>query len=691
MTSHTDQSYDGSQIKVLRGLEAVRKRPGMYIGDTNEKGYHHMAWEIVDNSIDEHMAGHCSEISVTVHDDGSLSVGDNGRGIPVDIHPEEKIATATVVMTVLHAGGKFENETGQSAYKTSGGLHGVGASVVNALSTEFIMTIERDGKRYEQRFVDGGLPSADLAEVGDSDRTGTTIRFWPDLTIFKPEEGEDPLSFKRDVIAKSLSMRAHLNPGLGITLVDERDGSTESWKADSFAQILNVASDIRSAPILPEITAHQTVDTNGGPVEVMLAFRVHPERPSAILSFANNITTPNGGSHDAGFRSALLRAYNKYAEDNKLIKEPFVAEDVREGLVAAISVRLTEPRFAGQTKDKLANTECNGAVSSVTYQALTRFFEEHPKEAKVAIQRAERAARARAAAEKAREQVERKNPLSVGTLPGKLADCQETDPAQCELYLVEGDSAGGSAKQGRDRRTQAILPLKGKPLNVLRLDDLAKGLNSKEIDNIIQAFGCGASTAFDISKLRYHKIVFMTDADVDGAHIVTLLLTVIHCYMPKLIENGHVYMANPPLYRVSKGKGNPVWVRNDAELEEFFQKNGRNGYDVQRFKGLGEMNPEQLWETTMNPESRTLTRLCYSELPSPDIQVQATSEVEDDADDEGIEIPGDAVGMSSTGADLVEPPEGRPEDKIFELLMGNDVPPRRNFIEERAIYANVDA
>ena len=662
-------NYDGSQIKVLRGLEAVRKRPGMYIGDTGEKGFHHMAWEIVDNAIDEHMAGYCSEVTVTIHDDGSLSVADNGRGIPVDLHPEEKIATATVVMTVLHAGGKFENETGQSAYKTSGGLHGVGASVVNALSTRYEMTIERDGKRYFQAFTNGGKPESDLACVGESSRTGTTIRFWPDASIFKPEEGEAPFTFNQEIITKSLSMRAHLNPGLMIRFNDERDGTEKQWRADSFAQILNIASDLRSAPVLPEITAHQTVDTNNGPVEVMLAFRVHPERGNTILSFANNITTPNGGSHDAGFRSALLRAYNTYAKDNNLTKDAFIADDVREGLVAAVSVRLTEPRFAGQTKDKLANTECNGAVSTVTYQALMKFFEEHPKEAKAAIARAERAAKARVAADKAREQVERKNPLSVGTLPGKLADCQETDPALCELYLVEGDSAGGSAKQARDRKTQAILPLKGKPLNVMKVD-LSKGLKSAEIDNIIQAFGCGAGPAFDINKLRYHKIILMTDADVDGAHIITLLLTLIHCYMPGLIENGHVYMANPPLYRVVKGKGDPIWIRNDADLEAFFEKNGRNGYDVQRFKGLGEMNPEQLWETTMNPETRTLTRLRYSPLQ------EVRSE---DVDTENVET-----------ASVETPHWCRPEDAVFETLMGDEVPPRKAFIQANATFARLD-
>lgn len=685
------ETYDGSQIKVLRGLEAVRKRPGMYIGDTGEKGFHHMAWEIVDNSIDEHMAGHCANLTVTTHSDGSLSVGDDGRGIPVDIHPEEKIATATVVMTVLHAGGKFENETGQSAYKTSGGLHGVGASVVNALSSRYEMTIDRDGGRYHQVFENGGIPLAALERVGGSNRHGTTIRFWPDASIFKPEEGEAPFSFNKEVIAKSLSMRAHLNPGLAITYIDERDGSSQTWLAESFAQILDIASELRSPPILPVIAAHQTIDTNNGPVEVMLAFRVHAERPNTILSFANNITTPNGGSHDSGFRTALLRAYNKYAEDNKLTKEPFIAEDVREGLVAAVSVRLTEPRFAGQTKDKLANTECSGAVSSVTYQALMKFFEENPKEAKAAILRADRAARARMAADKARDQVERKNPLSIGTLPGKLADCQETDPALCELYLVEGDSAGGSAKMGRDRKTQAILPLKGKPLNVQKQEDVAKGLASGEIDNIIQAFGCGATTAFDISKLRYHKIICMTDADVDGAHIVTLLLTLIHKYMPGLIEAGHVYMANPPLYRVVKGKSDPIWIRNDEELEAFFEKNGRSGYDVQRFKGLGEMNPAQLWETTMNPETRTLTRLCYHDKAAFEAMLALTREGESAGDytgEEACEVQGDDI---DEGAPAPEFKAGRMEDDVFELLMGPEIAPRFHFIESRATYARVDA
>ena len=652
--SDTPAAYDGSQIKILEGLEAVRKRPGMYIGDTGKKGYHHCLWEIVDNSIDEHMGGHCNRIEVTLHADGSASVKDNGRGIPVDTHPSAGIATATVVMTVLHAGGKFENESGQSAYKTSGGLHGVGASVVNALSTRFLMEIERDGGKFSQTFENGGKPVADLKRVGSSGGHGTYIRFWPDRSIFKIEEDEPIPEFDAEIITKSLSTRAHLNPGLTIAFNDEKTGTASEWRADSFAEILDVISDNRSAPVLPPLSAVETVQTKAGDVDVMVAFRVHAERQSTIMSFANNIITPQGGTHDAGFRSAILRAYNKYAEENKLIKDPFIAEDVREGLVAAVAVRITEPRFAGQTKDKLANTECNGAVSSATYQVLMKFFEEHPKEAKLAIARAERAAKARTAAEKARDLVERKSPLQVGTLPGKLADCQEEDPALCELYLVEGDSAGGSAKQARDRKTQAILPLKGKPLNIWRISDVAKGLKSEEIQNIAQVLGCGAGPSFDLSKLRYHKIIILSDADVDGAHIRTILLTLFHGYMPGLIENGHVYIGMPPLYRVSKGKGAPNWILDDAALEQFFATHGgKEGWDVQRFKGLGEMNPEQLWETTMDPANRKLMQIAYSQ-PDP----------------------------SNAGV--------HPDDATFDLLMGDEVPPRRAFIEERAGFANLD-
>lgn len=647
-------TYDGAQIKVLEGLEAVRKRPGMYIGDTGGKGYHHCLWEIVDNAIDEHMGGHCSRIEVRIHADGSASVKDDGRGIPVDIHPDKKISAATLVMTVLHAGGKFENETGASAYKTSGGLHGVGASVVNALSTRFEMTIERDGGKYMQVFVNGGTPQADIYRVGDSGAHGTAIHFALDPGIFRAEEDEAAPDFDADTIVKSLSTRAHLNPGLTIAFDDERSQASCEWCVEKFSDILDIVTTLRSDPVLPTLGGREVVQTKSGDVEVMLAFRIHAERQGSLMSFANNIITPQGGTHEAGFRTAILRTINKYADDNKLIKEPLVAEDVREGLVAAISVRLTEPRFSGQTKDKLANSECSGAVQAVANQLLGRCFEENPKLARSVIARAERAAKARAAAEKARELVERKSPLSIGSLPGKLADCQERDPALCELYVVEGDSAGGSAKQGRDRKTQAILPLKGKPLNVWKLDDVARGLKSEEIQNIVQVLGCGAGPSFNVENLRYHKIIMMTDADVDGAHITTLLLTLIHRYMPGLLASGHVYVAMPPLYRVRKGKSEPHWVRDDAALDAFFaSRGGREGWDVQRFKGLGEMNPEQLWETTMDPATRSLMQIQYSGEP-----------------------------LSEDGA--------RVDDATFELLMGAEVPPRREWIESRAEYARVD-
>jgi DNA gyrase subunit B len=658
--SSTPAAYDGSQIKVLEGLEAVRKRPGMYIGDTGFKGFHHCLWEIVDNSIDEHMGGHCNRIEVTLHKDGSASVKDNGRGIPVDTHPTQGISSATVVMTVLHAGGKFENESGTSAYKTTGGLHGVGASVVNALSSRFEMRIERDGGVFEQQFTNGGKPVKALERTGTSSATGTTILFWPDHTIFKVEEGEQPLRFDAAHVSQSLATRAHLNPGLHIIFNDEESNQSSEWKSSSFGEILNIVSKTSSAPVLPNLVASETVQTKAGDVEVMVALRVHTERASNIMSFANNIVTAQGGTHEAGFRSALLRAYNRYAEENKLTKEPFLADDVREGLAAAVAVRITEPRFSGQTKESLANTECSGAVNTVTYQMLMRYFEENPRVAKDVIARAERAAKARVASERARELVERKNPLSVGSLPGKLADCQEEDPTKCELYIVEGDSAGGSAKQGRDRKTQAILPLKGKPLNVQRLDDVGKGLKSEEINNIVQVLGCGAGPSFDLSKLRYHKIIIMTDADVDGAHINTLLGTLFHRYMPGLIEGGHVYLAMPPLYRVRKGKGDSHWIANDNALDVFFaSRGGREGWEISRFKGLGEMNPEQLWETTMDPQTRSLSQLGYSPAPQDDVP------------------------------ELVQRPSERDED-IFELLMGPEVPPRRQFIEEGAGFATVD-
>jgi len=643
-----EKEYDGSQIKILRGLEAVRKRPGMYIGDTGIKGFHHCAWEIIDNSVDEHMGGHCDRIDVVIHSDDTMSVTDNGRGIPVDMHPEEKICTATVVMTTLHAGGKFENETGESAYKTTGGLHGVGASVVNALSSVFAMSIKRNGHRWYQVFKKGE-PAEPIKNVGAVSGTGTAIKFKLDGDIFKEEDTGGKLSFDLEIVKKNLSTRAHLNPGLTITLTDERVGFQHTWLSSSFAEILDDIAPTATLPIFGPLSAQASVNTNNGKVEVMVAFRVHEGREWAIGSYANNIVTPQGGAHEAGFKASLLKSFNTYAAANNLARDPLTAEDVREGLVAAVSVRLSDPRFSGQTKDKLANSECSGAVSSVTYQMISKFFEEHPAEAKGVIARAVRAAKARMAAERARETVERQTPLSIGTLPGKLADCQEEDPSLCELYIVEGDSAGGSAKQGRDRRTQAILPLKGKPLNVQKkMEDISKCLDSEEIMNIVHVLGCGALTAFTPEKLRYHKIILMADADVDGAHITTLLITLFHRTMPWLIANGHVYIAMPPLYRASRGKNNPIWVRNDEELNELVGE-ARDVWSIQRFKGLGEMGPEQLWETTMNPETRSLMRLSYSDPLQPDS-----------------------------------------DEPVFDLLMGPEVPPRREFIEQHAEYADLD-
>lgn len=645
-----NNNYDSSQIKVLKGLEAVRKRPGMYVGDTGVRGYHHCLFEILDNSVDEHMGGHCSEISVTIHDDGSASIQDNGRGIPVAMHPEEGVSAATVVMTVLHAGGKFENETGSSAYKTSGGLHGVGASVVNALSTRLELDIERDGYHWHQTFLHGGDPAAPLERLEASARHGTRVRFWLDTEeIFKKEEGEPEPRFDRTIIEKSLSTRAHLNPGLAINFKDERDGTAKTWLAQNFVEILDELATVDSAPVYGPLSAVTAVDTPKGEVGVMVAFRIHAERASNVASFANNIVTPQGGAHEAGFRSALLRAFNTYGQANNLLKEALKADDVSEGLVAAIAVRVTEPRFAGQTKDKLANTECGGAVTSVVYQLISKHFEENPKLAKEAINRAAMAAKARAAAEKARQLVERKNPLSGGGLPGKLADCQESDPALAELFIVEGDSAGGSAKQGRERKFQAILPLKGKPLNVQKAEDVAKSLKSEEIQNIITVLGCGAASSFNVEKLRYHKIILMADADVDGAHITTLLVTLAHKFMPGLIAGGYLYLAIPPLYRVSKGKADPHWIKDDAELDAFFTDKDKTGWSIQRFKGLGEMNPAQLWETTMDPAARRLVQVSYSNQDAPE-----------------------------------------EDEETFELLMGSLVPPRRKFIEDRAGYAHVD-
>lgn len=654
-------AYGAGSIKVLKGLEAVRKRPGMYIGDTGIRGLHHCLWEIIDNSVDESVAGFCTKIKVVLHKGNSATVLDNGRGIPVDIHPEEGISSATLAVTVLHAGGKFGGEG--SAYSRSGGLHGVGASVVNALSTRFDMRIWRQSKVWEQKFIDGGKPVEVLAPVGEapSGKTGTEISFWPDPTVFCDIEDDGDgtdvrrviYQFDRNKVAERIELLSYLNPGLELTLIDEREEEVfeKTWNASSFLGFLDFIAEGKNLgePVLDGLWFEKNVEPTKGSdkqsVYVRVALRPHTGGKSEILSFVNNIYTPGGGTHLTGFKTALLRAINQYGNDNNLLKTSLTSEDVAEGLAAAILVRVDEPKFEGQTKDKLGSREAQGAVNASLYQFLSKFFEENPKSAKDWIQRAIRASKAREAANKARElSNEEEDKAQKGfRLPGKLADCQERNPAKTEIYFVEGDSAGGSAKQGRDRKYQAILPLKGKILNTHRSAE-ADVLVNEEIKNILMALGCGTKNNFDINRLRYHKVVIMTDADVDGAHICTLLLTFFHNYMPELIKNGNVYIAMPPLYRLKSNKVSH-YVQNDEELEKFRQTHKGN-WELQRFKGLGEMNPEQLWETTMNPKTRSLGLVQYSET-------------------------------------LEE------ENNIFEILMGKDVPPRREFIETNANLADI--
>lgn len=646
--SHTSEAYDENSIQILEGLSAVRHVPGMYVGDVHKMGFHHLIWEIFDNSIDEAMAGHCSVIHMTIEKNGFITIMDNGRGIPVGIHPVKKISSATLVVTELHAGGKFKNGKKGSGYSTSGGLHGVGASVTNALSSSFEMTIKREGAIWSQVFENGGKPVADIAKGKATKETGTTIRFKPDDTIFTDEDTGGPVQWDKEWIKLSLESRSYLNPGLKIVLTDEVDETEIVFQADKYSDILNSFAKKDAEFFIPVIEATESIDAGEkGIIQVMLAFRYHNARENIIRSYCNNIITPQGGTHESGFRSALLRAINTYGQkEANILKAPLTAEDVREGLYASIAVRVGEPKFRGQTKEQLTNPECTGAVSTVTYRTLMRFFEENPKEAKELIRKAERSSKARLAADKARQMVERKTPLGGSALPGKLADCQSSDPAECELYVVEGDSAGGSAKQGRERFNQAILPLKGKPLNV-RKSEAAKALASEEIQNIVQVLGCGTGKHFDETKLKYHKLVIMTDADVDGEHIITLLLTLIHDFMPKLIELGYVYIAMPPLYRLKRGKDEVHWIQDDEKLNAFFKENDKSKFSLQRFKGLGEMNPEQLWDTTMNPETRSLRQLTYTEGQR----------------------------------DIDEP--------TFELLMGDEVEPRRQFIEQNSELADI--
>lgn len=564
------KDYGAGNIKVLKGLEAVRKRPGMYIGDTNINGLHHMIYEVVDNSIDEAMAGHCDTIDIELTTDGSAIITDNGRGIPVDIHPTENISAATVVLTVLHAGGKFDKDT----YKVSGGLHGVGVSVVNALSKKLVLNIKRDGKLHRQEFA-AGIPQTDLEIIKTTNRTGTSVEFWPDETIFEVTQ------FDRDILAKRFKELAYLNPKITINFKDQRDGFKESYHfeggLESFVTDMNKSNPVSKA-----------VSFSGGEDDVIVDFALlyNETYSENLLSFVNNIKTPDGGTHEAGFRTGLTRAITNYIAANASAREKdtkITGDDIREGLIAVVSVKVPEPQFEGQTKGKLGSSYVKPIVQKMSFEVLCKYFEENPNEAKAIMNKALMAARGREAAKKARDLTRKKDSLnSVGTLPGKLADCQSKDPSESEIYLVEGDSAGGSAKQGRDRVFQAILPLRGKILNVEK-SRLDKILKSEEIKNMITAFGCGIGDEFDASKLRYHKIIIMTDADVDGSHIQTLLLTFFFRFLTPIIENGNVYLAQPPLYRYKKGK-KEIYLKDEKALNEFLIETGIESED---FEGIG--------------------------------------------------------------------------------------------------------
>lgn len=615
------QEYKAKAIQVLAGLEAVRKRPAMYIGDTGIRGIHHLVFEAVDNAIDEALAGYCTKITVIIHKDNSVSVSDNGRGIPVDMHPQLKIPALQVVMTKLHAGAKF----GRKTYRVAGGLHGVGISVTNALSKFLIAQVKRDGKIYEQKY-EKGRPTTKLVVVGDTDETGTTVVFAPDPDIFESTE------FRFDILSARLKELAFLNKGLEITIKDERKNKEQTFKYDGgiieFVKSLN-----KNKTPLHEVV-YFSKEKNSTQVE--LALQYTNSFKENIFSFANNINTHEGGTHLNGFKAALTKVINNYIRRNNL-GQAVSGEDAREGLTAVISVKLTEPQFEGQTKTKLGNSEIRGIVESITAEKLAEFLEEHPKPAKSIIAKILNAARAREAARKARELTRRKGALNHGTLPGKLADCQERDPSKAELFIVEGDSAGGSAKQGRDRKFQAILPLKGKILNVEKAR-LHKIIKNEEIAIMITAIGTGIAEEFDINKARYHKIIIMVDADSDGNHIACLLLTFFYRYMQPLIEAGYIYIAQPPLYKLQKGK-EIIYVYSEQEKDSVLKRLG-DKVSIQRYKGLGEMNPRQLWETTMDPKTRIIKQVAIE--------------------------------------DAVE------ADQIFSTLMGEEVGPRKRFIQEHA-------
>ena len=642
-------NYSAENIQVLEGLEAVRKRPAMYIGDISAKGLHHLVYEVVDNSIDEALAGYCSHIEVFINEDNSITVQDNGRGIPVDWHEKEQRSALEVVMTVLHAGGKFD----KGSYKVSGGLHGVGVSCVNALSTHMMTQVFRDGKIYQQEYS-CGKPLYAVKAVGDADRTGTRQQFWPDRTIFTAHE------YSYDILANRMRELAFLNAGITITLTDLRDKDEEgNVRTETFHSEEGLKEFVRFVDSSREHLFNDIIYLNtekqGVPIEVAIMYNT--SYSENIHSYVNNINTIEGGTHLAGFRTALTRTLKKYAEDTKALEKAKVeiaGEDFREGLTAVISIKVAEPQFEGQTKTKLGNSEVAGAVQQAVAETLTNYLEEHPKEAKMIVDKVVLAAQARIAARKARESVQRKNPMTGGGLPGKLADCSDKDPMNCELFIVEGDSAGGSAKQGRSRITQAILPIRGKIFNVERVM-WHKAFEHEEVNNIIQALGVRFglnpenSKEANYDKLRYYKTIIMTDADVDGSHIDTLLMTLFYRYMPELIENGHLFIATPPLYLCSKGK-NKRYCYDDADKDRFIAEFGNGseaGITIQRYKGLGEMNPEQLWETTMNPETRLLKQVTIENAAAADY--------------------------------------------VFSMLMGEDVGPRREFIEKNATYANIDA
>lgn len=645
---NTSSEYSADSIQVLEGLEAVRKRPAMYIGDISEKGLHHLVYEVVDNSIDEALAGYCTHIEVVINEDNSIVVTDNGRGIPVDIHEKEGKSALEVVLTVLHAGGKFDKGT----YKVSGGLHGVGVSCVNALSSYMKAEVRRNGHLYMQEFS-CGKPLHDVQMVGDADTTGTTITFKPDASIFTTTE------YKYDILATRLRELAFLNAGITLQLKDKRvikeDGSYKTeifYSKEGLKEFVHYIDRSKEA-LIPDVI-HIVTEKQGVPVEVAMTYNTSYNE--SVFSYVNDINTIEGGTHVAGFRRALTRTLKKYAEDSKLLEKAKVeiqGDDFREGLTAVISIKVAEPQFEGQTKTKLGNNEVTGAVDTAVGEALGNYLEEHPKEAKIIVEKVILAASARQAARKAREQVLRKSPMSGGGLPGKLADCKSKDASICELFLVEGDSAGGTAKQGRNSLFQAILPLRGKILNVEKAMD-HKVFESEEIQNIFRALGVTIGTeedpkALNLDKLRYHKVIIMTDADVDGSHIATLILTFFFRRMRALIENGYVYLATPPLYLCSKGKEKEYCWTEQQRQNFIFRYGGGDERQIntQRYKGLGEMNEVQLWETTMDPENRILKQITI------DNAAQA--------------------------------------DQIFSMLMGEDVGPRREFIEENATYAKIDA